>query len=805
MREDLRYAVHRLLASPGFTLVALAVLALIIGANTAIFSLLASLLTKGAPGITRPEQLVVLSRRPDGFGFDGFSFPDYCDYQNLNKAFSGLMAYAHTTFSLSEGDEPEELEGAVVSINYFSVLGVGTTFGPGSERTVVVSHRLWQRRFGGDPALVGKAIRLNGRSFTVAGIAPETFRGTELAEPLDVWAPIATDSDSARPEGFSNPRHRRDAFLVVVGRLKPGVRFEKAQAEIATIGRQLERAYPQAYSEQDKRAGVTLDRHVAVDPFTGAIARAYLQILMAAAGFVLLIACVNLANLLLARTAAQRKEIAVRVALGASRARLARQSLTESLALSLTGGVAGLLLAFWIARLLRLVVKELAFVEPRADARMLGFAVLVSIVTGIVFGLPPALRRSKPDLSCALKADAGTASPARSRLRDLLVISEVGLSLVLLIEAGLLVRGFRNLQSVDMGFVSDNVLLLSIDPERLGYDGARRLALYREVFERLNRMPGVAAASLAGKDVLSWGFFPSTYVPEGPALSRENSFQVHDDVVAPRYFETLKIPLISGRDFTARDARGAPGVVIVNEALARQRWPGENPIGKRLRQFGMGLGPSLEVVGVVRNTRHLGIEKGLEPFIYLPLLQHDAGHVRLHVRAAANPGSLAASVRREIRALDRDLPVFDVEGLDEYIHDGLAFSARRSLASLVSAFGTLALALAVVGLYGVMSYGVTQRTREIGVRMALGASRANILALVVGQSMRLILVGILAGASVALALTRLMDSILYGLAPADPATYAGVSLLLALVALAAAYIPAHRAAGVDPMAALRQQ
>ena len=804
MRKDLRYAVHRLLASPGFTLVALAILALVIGANTAIFSLLASLLTKSAPGIARPEQLVVLSRGSDGFGFDAFSFPDYCDYRDLNKAFSGLMAYAHTTFSLSEGDEPEELQGVVVSINYFSVLGVGTTFGTASERIVVVSHRLWQRRFRGDPALVGKAIRLNGRSFTVAGIAPETFRGTELAEPLDIWAPIAADSDSARPEGFSNPRHRRDAFLVVVGRLKPGVRFEKAQAEIATLGRQLERAYPEAYSEQDKRAGVTLDRHVAVDPFTGEIARAYLQILMAAAGFVLLIACVNLANLLLARTTAQRKEIAVRVALGASRARLVRQSLTESLALSLTGGVAGLLLAFWIARLLRLVVKELAFVEPRADARVLGFAVLVSIVTGIVFGLPPALRRSNPDLSCALKADAGTASPARSRLRDLLVISEIGLSLVLLIEAGLLVRGFRNLLSEDMGFVSDKVLLLSIDPERLGYDGARRLALYREVFERLNRMPGVAAASLAGEDVLSSGL-SSTYVPEGPAPSRENSFQVHDAAVAPRYFETLKIPLISGRDFTARDARGAPTVVIVNEALARQRWPGENPIGKRLRQFGMGLGPSLEVVGVVRNTRHLGIDQGLGPFIYLPLLQKDAGHVRLHVRAAASPGSLAASVRREIRALDRDLPVFDVEGLDEYIHDDLAFSVRRSLASLVSAFGTLALALAVVGLYGVMSYGVTQRTREIGVRMALGASRANILAMVVGRSMRLILVGILVGALVALALTRLMDSILYGLAPADPATYAGVSLLLALVALAAAYVPAHRAARVDPMAALRQQ
>ena len=394
-------------------------------------------------------------------------------------------------------------------------------------------------------------------------------------------------------------------------------------------------------------------------------------------------------------------------------------------------------------------------------------------------------------------------TPGRSRLRNLLVVSEVCLSLVSLIIAGLLVRSLENVRSVDKGFVSDNVLLMSIDPERQGYDESRRRAVYHDLFNRLNRIPGVVAASMAEKPPVGGNMFTGKFLPEGLAPLPENFFEVHDNVIAPRYFDTLRIPMLSGRDFTERDTEGAPGVVIVNEALARQRWPGENPLGKRVRHSRMGLGPLLEVVGVVGNARHRGLDESPEPYLYLPLFQYVEGRVGLHIRTAGAT-DMAAPVRRELREMDRDLPVFGVESLNQRIREEL--SIQWSLAALVSAFGSLALVLAMVGLYGVTAYVVGQRTREIGLRMALGAGRDDVMALIVGQSMKLVLGGLAAGVLCALALSRILESVLYGLiAPSDPATYATVSLLLVLVSLVAAYIPARRAARVDPMTALRQE
>jgi predicted permease len=800
MGTDLRQALRGMLASPGFTIVAVAVLALGIGVNTAVFSMLATVLLRGATGIAAPGQLVVFSRDKGEFGFHGFSYPDYCDYRDLNKAFSGLLAYANTDFSLNQGDEPERIKGAVVSNNYFAVLGARAFFGPESRHTAVVSYSLWQRRFRGDPALAGKTIRLNGRPFTVVGIAPEGFRGTELASPLDVWVPIAAE---ARVEAWSDPRARRDAFLVVVGRLKPGGRIEQAEAEIAMIARQLEMAYPNAYSKETKSTRVTLERQVAVDPWTSEVAGGILLVLLVASGFVLLIACVNVANLLLARASGRRREIAIRLALGAGRPRLVRRLLTESVSLSLAGGALGLLLSLWIARLLPLAARDLAFIEPHTDTRVFAFSLLVSIVTGVAFGLVPALQSSRPNLASDLKEGIGV-TPGRSRLRNLLVVSEVCLSLVSLIVAGLLVRSLENVRSVDKGFVSDNVLLMSIDPERQGYDESRRRAVYHDLFNRLNRIPGIVAASMAEKSPVGGNMFTGKFLPEGLAPLPENFFEVHDNVIAPRYFDTLRIPMLSGRDFTERDTEGAPGVVIVNEALARQRWPGENPLGKRVRHSRMGLGPLLEVVGVVGNARHLGLDKSPEPYLYLPLFQYVEGRVGLHIRTAAGATDMAAPVRRELREMDRDLPVFGVESLNQRIREEL--SIQWSLAALVSAFGSLALVLAMVGLYGVTAYVVGQRTREIGLRMALGAGRGDVMALIVGQSMKLVLGGLAAGVLCALALSRILESVLYGLiAPSDPATYATVSLLLVLVSLVAAYIPARRAARVDPMTALRQE
>jgi predicted permease len=802
MRNDLRYALRNLLSTPGFALVTTAVLALGIGVNTAIFGLLASVLAGNAPGIAAPERLVVFSRTGEGLGFGHFSYPDYCDYRDRSQSFSGLMAYQHTDFSLGGVDEPEQLRGAAVSNNYFSVLGAGAFFGPGTQHAVVVSHRLWQRRFRGDPGLVGKAIRLNGRPYTVAGIAPAAFRGTELDEPLDVWTPIDLDAAAPRPDPFSDPHERSDAFLNIAGRLKPGVRFQQAQAEAATIGRQLQSAYPRAYSEKTKRSGVILDRNTTLGPLSRGIAGGVLLVLLIAAGFVLLIACVNIATMLLARALGRRREIAVRLALGATRTRLVRQLVTESLVLSVAGGVAGLLVAIWAGRLVPLIAKDLNFLDPRLDFRMLCFSALVSIATGLLFGLAPALESSRRDLALELKA-GGTAPVSRSRLRSLLTVSEIALSLMLLIGAGLLVRSYLNVRTQEMGFVSQNVLLMSIDPERLGYNDARRQELYRDLYARLNGMPGVAAATLAGKTVASGGF-TSRYLLDGVAPARENAFEVRDDAVAPRYFETLQIPLRAGRDFTERDTRGAPGAAIVNEALAARLWPGENPLGKRLRRWGFGVGPPLEVVGVARNVRLTqDFDPKPAPYLYLPLFQNERGHVRLHIRAAGNAGGLAPRVRREIRALDQDLPVFDVETLERHLHN--EFSLLWSLAALVGAFGILAAALAAIGLYGVMSYAVGQRTREIGVRMALGAQRVDVLAMVLRQSMTLVAAGLAAGVLGALALTRLLREALYGLTPTDPKTYAGVSLLFVTVALGAAYLPARRAARIDPVTALRHE
>ena len=801
MRNDLHYALRNLLRTPGFALVTTAVLALGIGVNTAIFGLLASVLAGSAPGIAAPEQLVVFSRTGEGLGYGRFSYPDYCDYRDRAQSFSGLMAYQHTDFSLGGVDEPERLRGAVVSNNYFSVLGAGAFFGPGTQHAVVVSHRLWQRRFRGDPGLLGKAIRLNGRLYTVAGIAPAAFRGTELDEPLDVWTPIGLDAAAPRPDPFSDPHQRADTFLNIAGRLKPGVRFQQAQAEAATIGRQLQSAYPGAYSEKAKRSGVILDRNTKLGPLSRGIAGRVLLVLLIVAGFVLLIACVNIATMLLARALGRRREIAVRLALGATRTRLVRQLVTESLVLSVAGGVAGLLVAIWAGRLVVLAASDLDFLDPRLDVRMLCFNVVVSIATGLLFGLAPALESSRRDLALELKA-GGAAPVSRSRLRSLLTVSEIALSLVLLIGAGLLVRSYRNVRTEEMGFVSENVLLMSIDPERLGYNDARRQGLYRDLYARLNGMPGVAAATLAGKTVASGGF-TSRYLLDGVAAARENAFEVRDDAVAPRYFETLQIPLRAGRDFTERDTQGAPGAAIVNEALAARLWPGENPLGKRVRRWGFSVGPPLEVVGVARNVRLTQDFPKPEPYLYLPLFQNERGRVRLHIRASGNAGGLAPRVRREIRTLDQDLPVFDIQTLERHLHNEL--SLLWSLAALVGAFSILAVALAVIGLYGVMSYAVGQRTREIGVRMALGAQRVDVLAMVLRQSMTLVAGGLAAGVLGALALTRLLREALYGLTPTDPKTYAGVSLLFVTVALAAMYLPARRAVRIDPVTALRHE
>jgi predicted permease len=589
---------------------------------------------------------------------------------------------------------------------------------------------------------------------------------------------------------------------VVIGRLKPGVVFEQADAEVATVGRQLELTYPDAYTDGQKRNRVMLDRRVALDPLTRGIAAAVLSILMCAVAFVLVIAGANVAHLLLIRAAARARDNAVRLALGAGRVHLAGQVLIESLLLSLTGGAIGLLLGSWIVRLVPLAVNDLRFLDARFDFRMAGFTILLSVITGCLSGLIPAVLHSRSSIAATLKGGSVVGPAGPLGVRSLLVVAEVCLATIVLVGAGLLVGSARNLAAVDKGFSSDHVVLMSLDPARLGYGADRRLMLYRELFAALNGMPGVAAATVAGKPALS-ADFRGVYVPDGLEGDPGARFEAGGDVIAPRYFDVLKIPLVAGRDFTERDNPSAPQVAIVNEALARRLWPGENPLGKRLRMAGMGIGPPLEVIGVARDARQRRLEEAPGPFVYRPLFQLGADHVCLHVRTAGGVGGIAPAVRRFIRALDRDLAVYDVESLDDYIDGETAL--LRSFAAVVTAFGTVALVLATMGLYVVMSYSVAQRRREIGLRMAVGAGRADVLLLILRQSMTLVLAGLAAGVCGALALTRALQEALYGLSAADLVTYGGVSLLLTLVSLAAAYGPARTATRVDPLAVLRAE
>jgi predicted permease len=803
-----------LFKSPGFTLIAVFVLALGIGANTTIFSLINGLLLRPIVGVETPESLVAVYTSDFSSGrYGSSSYPDYVSFRDGAQAFEGLAAYGGAEASLTGNDDPERLRGEAVTGNYFKVLGVGTVAGrtllPEDETTasgnpvVVISHNLWQRRFNSDPSLINRTINLDGRAHTVVGVAAADFRSLHLGMPPEFWRPLVPPPNEASTRGSRG--------LQLVGRLKEGATVEEADAQVTTIMARLAQDYPETnrgtLERPDEPRPVTVVPESRFNPKQRETIAGITGMLMLMVGLVLLIACANVANLLLARASVRRREIAIRLALGSSRMRLVRQLLTESMCLALLGGFVGLLLTLWTSDFLPkfFPAEDASGLDLSVDWRVLSFTLGVSILTGIVFGLAPALQASRPDLLSALKDD--TSAPevrgfGRFGLRNALVVLQVALSLVLLICAGLFMRSLRAASTSDPGFNAENVLLT-----RMELRGAKKMGkeeqqlFYRSVQERVGALPGVRSVALTYIVPISGGGMRTGVEVEGYQPKPKEDTELNTNIISPNYFKTMGIPLLQGRDFSATDTSNSPGVVIINEEFARRYFSGASALGKRVRTDSEG--PYLEVVGIAKNAKYRGLSEEPLPFFYTPLAQGGKSSMTLLVRTDGDPLTALPAVRAELKNLDKNLTLFEIKTLSAQLAEAL--SNERMIAVLLSVFGVAALLLAAVGLYGVMSYAVARRTHEIGVRMALGAQPGDIMRLVLWQGMVLLFVGSVVGLAAAYALTRLLSSLLYGVSATDPATFAGITLLLACVALLACYFPARRATKVDPMIALRYE
>lgn len=808
--QDVRYAVRMLLKKPGFTAVVIITLALSIGANTAIFSVVSAVLLRPLP-YADPEQLVMIWMRgaDDPSGRIPASYPDVLDYKSQSRSFSHIAAYTigSTTLAGNGDHEPELLRGARVTADLFPVLNaepsIGRAFSAQEDQTgaapvVVISHGLWQRRFGANPSIVGRQVTLNGMSTTVLGVMPPDFKFPGWTdEQFEFLMPL--NSAASLTKMLST---RAAQFLSVIARLKPGVTREQAAAEVSAIAQRLEQAYPETNTNRKARL-VSLQEDIVGD------IRPALLVLLGAVGLVLLIACANVGNLLLARASSRNREIAVRTALGASRTRVVRQLLTESLLLAALGGALGLLLAGWgIDLLMTAAPADLPrLTEVNLDVGVLGFTLVVAVLTGVAFGLAPALQASKLNLNESLKEGgrSGGEGARRNHVRSLLVISEVALSLVLLVGAGLLIKSFWQLLQTDPGYRTDRVLTTGIPAPRTKYPEPSQVAtFYQEVLRHIEALPGTTAAGyvsllpLGGNDI--WNSFEIEGRPPSAPGSRT---EARSQVASPNYFDTINIPVLRGRVFTERDANNMPPVIVVNETFARRYFPGEDPVGKRL-VFSGDNPVRREIVGVVGDVRHQGLDKEASPEYYLSYLQSPNYNLKLVVRSAsADPGDLASAVRGVIREVDKDQLVGEMKTMETLVAESVA--PRRFNMTLLGVFATVALVLASIGIFGVISYSVTQRTREIGIRMALGAQKGDVLRIVIKQGMTLALVGVMLGLLGAFALTRVMSSLLYGISATDPLTFTTVALLLTTTALLACYIPARRATKVDPLVALRYE
>ena len=807
--QDLRHGARLLLNKPGFTLIAVVTLGLGIGAVVAIFSVVDAVLLRPLP-YKEPERIALVKQHMPKLGlyFGGVSAPEMLDYIAGNEPFAEMAGYGIINLNLTGEREPRRIEVARVSPSLFPLLGVTPLLGRGfsteenevgKNRVVALSEGLWRRHFGADPNIVGRVVKLDEAPYMVVGVMPARLRfpptGDAFANAVELWTPLALTDDEKQAR-------RRDSNFHLLGRLKPGVELEQAQANMAAVAARVERQYPDIYQGSTRIAATAVGLTAAA---TQKIRRIVLM-LFGAVGLVLLIACANIANLQLARAAARRKEITIRSALGASGWRIARQALTESLLLALIGGVVGLLLAVWA---LDLIVKfgpenVPRLSEVRLDPRALGFTLLTSLLTGVLFGLAPALQSARVSLAEALN-DSGRASGAggreSARLRNALVILETALAVVLLVGAGLLINSFVRLLRTPPGFNPEGVLIARTTLPAARYPEAERgKAVYRQALERIATLPGVQAVAVASTLPLTSDWQIGVRIEGG---GESEYYMPYGSWVSNDHFRAMEIPLKSGRAFTDEDRADTTPVVVINETMARRSWPGQDAIGKRIRWGGWNPQGWLTIVGVVADVKFSALEAESPPTVYMPVFQvprirRDAIFI---ARTTADPASLAAAMRREIGAVDPDLPIYDVRTMNQVISESVA--QRRFTMWLLAIFAIAALGLAALGLYGVLSYAVTQRTREIGIRMALGGRRLDVLKLVVGQGMSLALAGALAGLIASFALTRLMKGLLFGVSASDPLTFTAVALLLTMVALVACWIPARRATKVDPMVALR--
>jgi len=811
---DLRLAARLLVKRPGFTTVAVLSLALGIGANTTIFSLVSAFLLEPLPGREPGRLATVYTSDFSGPLYSASSYPDYLEFRTQSRAFAGLAAYTAKPLLFTEGGESRRVLAQFVSGNLFDVLGLQASYGrtvlkdeetEGRHPVVVLSEPFWRSRFAADPSIVGRLVALNGKPFTVVGIGPAGFSGLFRGMGMDLFVPLAMQKelsgDSIESRGNRN--------LMMVGRLREGAGLREARAELAVVARQLHASYRELWTDrggQPRQVSVLPEDGSRVLPMVRGPISAFLGVLFFAVSLVLLLACSNVASLLLARATARRREIAVRIALGARRSRLVRQLLTESLLLSLIAGGLGVVLAAVALQALLAFQPPMPFALAlglELDRRVLFFALFVSLATGVTFGLLPALRASGAAPMEALKAGPAEGPRRRLAVRDVLVIAQVAGSLVLLVGAGLFLRSLARAQAIDPGFDPRHALVFSLDLAAQGYDQPRGEQLYTALQDRLRAVPGVTGATFSTYLPLTLGGERRSFRAVGYTPGPGEDMEVASSFVGADYFATMRTSIVRGRGFTMGDAPGTRPVAVVNEAFVRRFWPGRDGLGETLVLPWDGSEVAMEVIGIARDGKYASLGEAPTPYIFYPHRQLYRSQMAVVVRMQGDVASLVPQVRQEVKALDPALAVYDVKTLEAHL--GTALYPARAAAGLLGLTGVLALFLAAIGLYGVLSYLVTLRTREIGVRMALGAERGDVVRLVVGRGLRLAGAGLAIGLVVSAAVTRYASFLLYGTSPLDPSTFAAVVALLLAVALVAAWSPARRAAAVEPVSALREE
>ncbi len=809
--QDVRYSLRMIAKAPGYAAIAILTLALGIGANTTIFSWINSTLLNPIPGLASPNEVVALSL---GRGTDNpfpFTYPDFEAMRDGQQSFVGITAANIAPMSLTGKGKPERVWGMVASANYFDLLGVRPILGrgflpdednkPGGAPVAVISYRFWQTHLGANPDVVGQTLEINQHPYTIVGVAPAVFQGSQTGLRSEIWIPIMME-EQLMPQGDLIHDHHY-FWLTALGRLKPGVRPEQAQEEMTLRLKREAKNYPEEHKGHDSVSVYPLWRN----PFgANQFLSTLLPMLMTIAGLVLLLACANVANLMLVRSVARRREIAIRLSLGANRWRLVRQLLVESLILALAGGLVAFAITFWTAGTFMKFIPKTDFpisLGMRVDHTVLLATVVISVLTGVIFGILPALRASGEAPIAVLKEDTGSASGGmrKARLASALVVAQISLSLLLLICAGLFIRSFMSAQQINPGFNPHNVLIATYDLFTGGYSEASGVEFDRQLVAKLEAQPGIQSVALSSRVPLGFGGGSTAVNPEGYVSQANESMETQVAIVTPNYFQTLQIPLVKGRDFTPQDTKSSQRVVIVSETFVNRYWPNQEALGKQLNSDLTH--EWFTVIGVARDSKVNGLNEKPTPFLYLP--QYQVYRATMIVLARTNGDPLAAgkTVEKTIHELNADLVVFDITSLD--LREQIASFGQRVAGTFVGAFGLLALVLAAVGIYGVTSYTTRQRTHEIGIRMTLGASKRDVLRLVLGHGLRLTLIGVALGLAASFALTRFLTSLLLGVTSTDALTFSSVALLLCAVALFACFIPARRAMRVDPMVALRYE